>query len=190
MASEKEPGTTTQAPAATPTARPDRDRIAIFRHAEAPPIAETGIMTPPTLPAGTAEFIDKFDFTALDEGSDVRVLFRHQDEGGFSLVYAWFAPDYLLPSHSHSADCMYYVLSGEAILGSHVVGQGDGFFVPAGRPYRYRAGNKGVEVLEFRHETAFDMRITESKQARWEEMFKIASSHREAWRAIPRPGRA
>ncbi|MDQ1430431.1 MAG: hypothetical protein QOF40_1033, partial [Actinomycetota bacterium] len=39
------------------------------------------------------------------------------------------------------------------------VGAGSGF-VPADAPYAYTAGPEGIEILEFRHASAFDMVIT------------------------------
>ena len=70
-----------------------------------------------------------------------------------SLVHAWFGPGYRLPRHTHSADCLYYVISGSAVLGNHTLRAGDGFFVPANAPYQYDAGPEGVEVLEIRGAT-------------------------------------
>jgi hypothetical protein len=35
-----------------------------------------------------------------------------------SLCWAWFKSGYVLPRHSHNADCLYYVLGGSLRLGS------------------------------------------------------------------------
>jgi hypothetical protein len=40
------------------------------------------------------------------------------------------APDYLLVAHSHDADCLYYVLTGEIRAGARSFGPGSGFYVP------------------------------------------------------------
>jgi hypothetical protein len=79
------------------------------------------------------------------------------------------------------------VVSGQALLGKRVISAGEGFFVPAGTPYRYRAGADGVEILEFRHARSFDMQIFESKRSRWDEVFEVAYARRDAWEAMPRP---
>jgi quercetin dioxygenase-like cupin family protein len=117
----------------------------------------------------------------------VKVLYRQPaDEGGFSLVYAWFKPHYILPRHSHDADCLYYVVAGTAVLGNQVLRAGDGFFVPSGAPYQYSAGPEGVEVLEFRNARAFDMQITESNE-RYAAILANAAEHARQWSAMNAP---
>jgi hypothetical protein len=61
-----------------------------------------------------------------------------------------------------------------------VIREGEGFFVPDGAPYAYSAGPEGVEVLEFRAVSTFDMQITESL-ARWAKMVETSRAHRDAW---------
>jgi hypothetical protein len=97
-----------------------------------------------------------------------------------SLVWSWFAPHYPLPRHSHSADCLYYVTKGELHLGRQVLCEGEGFFVPHDAPYAYTAGPDGVEVLEFRSTSSFNMQITESLP-RWESIIDSVSAHRDEW---------
>ena len=65
-------------------------------------------------------------------------------DDGLSLVWARFGANYRLPRHSHSVDCLYYVLAGEIRMGNRVVKAGDGFFAPADAPYGYVAGPEGV----------------------------------------------
>jgi hypothetical protein len=88
---------------------------------------------------------------AISPGNIVTNLFD-QGPDGMSLIHAWFGPHFPLFRHSHPqlGDCLYYIVGGSAILGSRVLGPGDGFFVPNGAPYKYRAGPQGVEILEFR----------------------------------------
>jgi hypothetical protein len=72
---------------------------------------------------------------------------------------------------------------------------GEGFFVPAGHPYTYEAGPDGVEVLEFRHATTFNMRILDREETQWAAIFDVAISQQEVWSemraarvgAVPRP---
>jgi mannose-6-phosphate isomerase-like protein (cupin superfamily) len=46
-------------------------------------------------------------------------LFRQsEEEGGYSAVLVWGKPNYPLPRHSHMSDCMYFVISGSATMGT------------------------------------------------------------------------
>ncbi len=138
---------------------------------------ETTMMSMPTVdPPAMGEMIE----WATASGNVVKVLFGDPDAGGMSLVWSWFAPNFPLPRHSHSADCLYYVTKGELRMGSQVVREGEGFFVPDGAPYAYTAGPDGVEVLEFRGTSTFDMQITESLP-RWQKMLESVRSHRDQW---------
>jgi hypothetical protein len=147
----------------------------------APPLMDTGIMSMPVFdPAAT----DQMTEWALSGGSDVRVLFRQggeDGEDGMSLVWSRFAPGYPLPRHSHSADCLYYVVAGEAVLGNRRIGAGAGFFVPADAPYAYTAGPEGIEILEFRGASSFDMKITESLP-RWDRIVASVRAQKGEWR--------
>ena len=138
------------------------------------------MMSPPDIPL---EVVEQVDVAPLALGRRVKVLFRPEDEFGPSLVCGWFAPNFPLPRHSHSADCLYYVVSGQAILGSRVVEAGSGFYVPKNAPYSYRAGPEGVEILEFRNEQSFDMKIADRSVASWRSMVAIAEDNSELWRA-------
>jgi len=64
----------------------------------------------------------------------VNFLFDQGGQTGMSLVHAWFGPNFPLFRHSHPrfGDCLYYIVAGQAILGSQVLNPGDGFFVPNG----------------------------------------------------------
>jgi quercetin dioxygenase-like cupin family protein len=129
--------------------------------------------------------VDEMLEWATAGGQVVKVLFGDPDAGGMSLVWSRFAPHYALPRHSHSADCLYYVLRGELRLGAQVLDAGEGFFVPDGAPYAYTSGPEGVEVLEFRSTSTFDMRITESLP-RWAKIVEGAREHRDQWAAEAR----
>lgn len=165
-----------------------RKGITVFRANDAPGLDETDMMSTPV-------FRDDFVYpqaagdgsVAMAEGGRVKVLYRQsEEEGGFSLVYAWFKPHYTLPRHSHSADCMYYVVSGSAVLGSQILGPGDGFFVPSGAPYKYSAGPDGVEVLEFRHARSFDMQISEGSDG-FATILAAAAENLPLWKAMAAP---
>jgi quercetin dioxygenase-like cupin family protein len=163
-----------------------RKGLKIFRYADAPELQETDMMS---MPVFNDDFVRPTVGRTADviAGQHIRVLYRQsEEEGGFSLVYAYFKPHFVLPRHSHSADCLYYVIAGSAVMGNQVLQAGDGFFVPSGAPYQYSAGPEGVQVLEFRHARAFDMRITDNTE-RYAAMLEAAAEHAPGWASILPP---
>lgn len=129
---------------------------------------------------------------AIAPGAVTTPLFWQGGPDGMSLVHAWFGPHFPLFRHSHPkfGDCLYYVLSGQAILGSRVLEAGDGFFVPNGMPYKYKAGPEGVEVLEFRAGGGVDdapaMKLDESSLESIRSIISSAKEHHDEWEAPPR----
>ncbi len=164
---------TDPAPPASPT--PGRRGISFFGPpAEAPGLQDTDMMSMPELdPPALGQFMELVG----GGGNVVKVLYRG---GDMSLVWSRFAPNYTLPRHSHSADCLYYLVSGEIHLGNKTITAGAGFFVPAGAPYAYVAGPEGAQVLEFRGADSFDMKITESLD-RWDHILETVRANRDAW---------
>jgi quercetin dioxygenase-like cupin family protein len=144
--------------------------------ASAPLLHETDMMSMPSMDPSAPDQMTEW---ATSGGHLVKALFRQGDEG-MSLVWSQFAPGYPLPRHSHSADCLYYVVSGEARMGARRIPAGAGFFVPAGAPYAYTAGPDGIEILEFRNVSSFDMQITESV-ARWDRIVDEVRTNKAAW---------
>ena len=136
-----------------PTSSPSdagRSRLAIYRATDAPLLQDTDMMKyadgGPSAPDGSTG--EAPDYGDRKYGAVVSVLFRQAGEGGLSLIHAWLKPGFIISRHSHNTDCLYYVVSGEAILGNQVLRAGDGFFVPASHPYAYSAGPEGAEVLD------------------------------------------
>lgn len=124
------------------------------------------------------------------EGGFARLLFA-DPVSGLSVGYVWFKPNFVLPRHSHNADCAYYVISGEARLGTEVLRAGDGFFVPADHNYQYTAGPDGVEVLEVRNAPEFNIRLSGNGAAAWKRCAEGAVANRERWRdLVPPPAAA
>jgi quercetin dioxygenase-like cupin family protein len=159
--------------------RPAQGRLAFFSFSDAPSLKESEMMEAQGFaPPGVVSAEDR---ELLRSGETLRVLFRHAGEDGFSLVHVSFAPNYLLPRHSHSADCLYYVLRGEVALGNRVLGAGDGFFIPKDHPYAYQAGPEGVDLLEFRNATTFDFVVHEDKPERWRAIVETARQNRAVW---------
>lgn len=149
-------------------ARNASNRFAFFTSKGAPLLEETGMMDTPVYPnsvsAPSANPPSRSDATMTAQR--VTVPFR-EDGDGFSLVSVEFGPGYLLPRHSHSSDCLYYVVEGQAIMGTRVLEAGEGFFLPKDFPYAYKAGPEGVKILEIRHQTSFDMQILEKDMVKW-----------------------
>jgi mannose-6-phosphate isomerase-like protein (cupin superfamily) len=153
--------------------------ITIYRASDAVRLEDTDFMTAPEFPEGSTRAISPDTGANVAAGSDIRVLNR--DAGGFSLVHVWFKGNYPLPRHSHNADCMYYVISGMALMGSQTLRAGDSFFVPAGAPYQYTAGPEGVEVLEIRHGVdQFDIKLGQDP-GQFQKLVAAAVANRQDW---------
>jgi quercetin dioxygenase-like cupin family protein len=164
---------------------PGRRGIVLYRGEGAPGLFESGTMSVPAFDPEDQKSLAALGprSTNIVLGGHDAVLFRGQDADGYSLVKAWFAPHYVLPRHSHDADCLYYILEGSVVMGAQILSAGDGFFVPAGAPYAYEAGSDGVTVLEFRTRTSFDMTIPGGQVERLTKMGVVADEHAEQWAA-------
>ncbi len=142
-------------------------KLTLFTAAAAPTLEETGMMDAMTFTEAGADDvpITAEEIERLQSAARLTVPFQQEGRGGLSLVSIEFAPGYLLPRHSHSSDCLYYIVEGSIVMGRRTLGPGDGFFLPADQPYAYHAGPEGVKLLEFRNDTAFDMRVYEKDMA-------------------------
>jgi hypothetical protein len=153
-------------------------RMEIFRAADAAAFSEIDVMdvegVTPELGKTFAELME----AGFDEGQTVKLLFAAP---GFSLTYAWFKSGFPLPRHSHNADCLYYIVGGSLTLGSEILGQGDGFFVPRDAAYAYVPGPEGVEVLEFRTAERFNIRFLAANPAFWTKAMATIRSERAGW---------
>lgn len=128
---------------------------------------------------------------AIAPGSRTTPLFGQGGPEGMSLVHVWFGPNFPLFRHSHPrfGDCLYYVLAGEVVMGSQRLGPGDGFFVPNGMPYKYKAGPEGVEVLEFRAgggtKGAPGMKLDERSVESIRRLAELARAEHDNWTPPP-----
>jgi len=166
------------------TAANGKRGITIFRAQEAVDVDETDFLVRSEVSPGALHGISASVDAGASDGSELRLLVR--DAGGFSLLHAWFKANFPLPRHTHNADCMYYVISGSAVMGSQVLRAGDSFFVPAGAPYQYSAGPEGVEVLEVRHGAEqFDITLADVSPARWQAMAQTIEANRQRWAGEP-----
>ncbi|CAO5241266.1 cupin domain-containing protein [Frankia sp. AgKG'84/4] len=159
-------------------------KMSFFTAEGAPGLVESEVMSLPVIDKAVTDAVDISPWFA---GAVVTTVFKGEGPEGFSLVHSWFGAGYRLPRHSHSADCLYYVTAGEIHMGTRVLRKGDGFFIAADAPYAYEAGPDGVEVLEFRSATSFDMKITDQTPERWRPILDAAVANQEKW-AETRPG--
>lgn len=150
----------------------------IFRFASAPTLDETGHMEVADLSEDMHAGIGGALEAGFAEGNAVKTLFSRP---GFSLTYAWFKSGFPLPLHTHNADCLYYIVAGTLQLGTETLGAGDGFFIGAGKAYRYTPGPEGVEVLEFRSEENFDIRFMAKTLPAWAKITDVIRERRPAW---------
>jgi hypothetical protein len=156
-------------------------KMSFYCAADAPQIEHDGIMELPDL---NPEIFTELDVAPVFDGQRVTVLYKGEGPDGFSLVHSWFGPGFKLPRHSHSADCLYYVISGEIHVGKRVLRGGDGFFIAADAPYTYTVGTEvAAEVLEFRTATSFDMKVTDQTPAQWRPIVEAAVANHERWLA-------
>jgi hypothetical protein len=66
-------------------------------------------------------------------------------------------------------------------MGSRVLKPGDGFFIAADAPYTYTAGPDGVEVLEFRHATTFDIKVRDTTVEQWKPIAAAVAANGARW---------
>ena len=156
--------------------------IQVFRFADATPLTEEQMPMEGIDDSVIAGFTQLAEAGGAEGGGEqVLCLFREPKDDGLSLCYAWFKSGYVLPRHSHNADCLYYVVAGEVHLGRQVLGKGDGFFVPADAPYSYVTGPEGAEVLEFRNATRFHILFRNNDEAHWGKMAKAFRENVPNW---------
>jgi len=125
---------------------------------------------------------------ASSECSLTRLLVHQgRDDGGLSIVYLFFKPNFPLFRHQHDVDSLYVVISGSVVdfMGSETLRPGDCFSVPAGTPYYYTAGPEGVEVLEmFRDSDVVTVIYVDNPDDRVEQAQEAVRANAEAWREI------
>jgi mannose-6-phosphate isomerase-like protein (cupin superfamily) len=157
--------------------------ISLFRAKDAVDLMDTDLMSKPEMSPDTQAAFGTNLAAGLGAGAQTKVLLRQsEEEGGFSLVTLWFKAGYPLPRHTHNVDCLYYVISGSAIMGNQTLRAGDGFFVPEDAPYQYNAGPEGVEVLEIRHGVEhFDMKIPDFRPEVVSAVNQVAQERRNEW---------
>ncbi len=152
--------------------------FAIFRAREAVDYAEDGPMWVHPMTDTELEGSDRMREAGFLDGAAVKLLYARPD---MSLTYCWFKSGYPLPRHSHSADCLYFIVAGSLRIGTEELGPGDGFFLGADVPYSYIPGAKGVEVLEFRTSDKYDFRMLANSKDYWEKAMGSLLTARGSW---------
>jgi mannose-6-phosphate isomerase-like protein (cupin superfamily) len=155
-------------------------RFEIFRGKDARDYAEHDVMSMDDITPAIAEGLAHYSGGPDDvQGQIVEMLYAAP---GFSLTKVWFKSGYPLPLHSHSTNCLYYILAGSIKVGTEELGPGDGFFVASDVPYTYTPGPEGVEVLEFRDTDKLNIRFMSRTKTFWEKAGKKISDRREIWK--------
>jgi hypothetical protein len=109
------------------------------------------------------------------------------DDHCLNLSWLRFGGNYPLPRHSHSGDCLYYIVAGELRLGNRTLRAGEGFFVPSDAPYGYTAGPEGVELLEFRGEgRPHSSKLLETRSS-WRRVLESVRANRARWKQELQP---
>src|ERR1700740_649909 len=91
----------------------------IFRARDGADYVEGGAMDAAPMTEIEAEGMQKLAEAGCLEGGQVKLLYSRP---GMSLTYCWFKSGYPLPRHSHSADCLYFVVAGSLKIGTQELG--------------------------------------------------------------------
>ena len=161
--------------------------VRVYRAAEAPELHESG--------AAKSDFRENEHLRevatqlATSECSISRMLVHQAaDEGGMSVVYLHFKPNFPLFRHMHDVNSLYVVISGSVVdfmgEGKHLR-PGDCFSVEAGNAYYYTAGPDGVEVLEiFRDADEVTVIYVDNPDGRLEQAERAVRDNAESWHRI------
>lgn len=161
----------------TPASK-DRPPFEIFRARDAADYAEGGPMAAKPMTEVESEGFARMAEAGFLEGGQVKLLYSRP---GMSLTYCWFKSGYPLPRHSHSADCLYFIVSGSLKIGTEELGAGDGFFLGKDVPYAYVPGDEGVEVMEFRTSDTFDFKSLANSSAYWDKQLANLLAAKGKW---------
>jgi quercetin dioxygenase-like cupin family protein len=160
--------------------------IRVYRAADAPDLHESGATRNDFGP--NTELVETATKLASSDCS-INKLMLHQSrgEGGLSIVYLFFKPNFPLFRHSHDVDSLYVVISGSVVdfMGKETLRPGDIWSVKAGTSYWYTAGPDGVEVLEmFRDADTATIIYTENPPERLQEAEAAVQANEAAWKHI------
>ncbi|VWX53313.1 cupin domain-containing protein [Novosphingobium sp. 9U] len=157
---------------------PEPKLFEIYRSHDYRDYGEHGIMNLDDITPTIAEGLAAFDRSGGGGGQVVRMAYSRP---GMSLTHVWFKSGYPLPLHSHTSDCLYYLLAGSIRVGTEELGPGDGFFVASDVPYTYETGPNGAEVLEFRATDHLNIRFMAKAKKAWDKTIAKLEAKREDW---------
>jgi mannose-6-phosphate isomerase-like protein (cupin superfamily) len=168
------------------TADDTKGAVRVYRAANAPLLEESGVARSDF---GEHEGLREIATTLAGTDCAISRLLVHQtaDEGGLSIVYLFFKPNFPLFRHMHDVDSLYVVISGSVVgfMGEETLRPGDIFTVKAGHPYYYTAGPEGVEVLEiFRDSDEVTVIYTDNPDNRLEQAHDAVRANIETWKRI------
>jgi quercetin dioxygenase-like cupin family protein len=159
----------------------DPKRFVISRRDDAPKLGDYDITT--TLVGDDADlaWFDQVVDAGYNNGLDARLLYRQQGDHPISVVHLRAKPGRPFLRHSHSTNCAYVVTSGEVRLGRQVLRSGDLFYVPAGHPYQYVAGEEGADIVEFRTDHARETYLAPNSDENWAALVRRCTARRLDW---------
>lgn len=149
-----------------------------FRAHDAVPYGEGGPMSVEPAPETAQQGMAKLYEEGMMDGNKVMLVYSRP---GMSLTYVRFKSGFPLPHHSHSADCLYFIITGSVKMGTDEFGPGDGFFIGTDVPYSYVPGPEGVELLEFRTSNTFDFKLHANSKAYWDKALANLLAARDHW---------
>ncbi len=139
------------------------------------------MMRPPVWDEAAVEATPEF----FASGGSASVRLFSDPEGSedhcLNLIWLRLGSNYHLPRHSHTEDCLYYVVSGEVHLGNQTIRAGEGFFVPSEAPYTYTVGPESAEILEFRGTARPVESQTLESPGGWRRILENCREHRKLW---------
>lgn len=156
----------------------------IYRAKDAVDYAEDGPMSMAPMTDEQAAGMAALAEAGMIEGGKVKLLYSRP---GMSLTYVWFKSGYPLPLHSHSADCLYFIITGSLKIGTEDLGPGDGFFLGTDVPYAYVPGPEGLELLEFRTSDSYDFKAIAKNADYWKTAAETMAKVRGQWADEPSP---
>lgn len=159
------------------------------KHAGGSAPAPTGRGTPEQRSPRTAPPVASPPAAVRESGE----LFGGEDDDGLRWERVRPGTRLRLPHPAHSADCLYYVLSGEIRGAGRTRAVGDGFLVRAGHSSVFTAGHRGAELLELRTAARYDADDADHVVDRWTRIGGALAARRHAWQPRrqsphPRPG--
>jgi quercetin dioxygenase-like cupin family protein len=163
-----------------------REGIRVYRAASAPALHESGA-TKNDFGPNTELMETATKLASSDCSINKLMLHQSRDEGGLSIVYLFFKPNFPLFRHAHDVDSLYIVISGSVVdfMGEEQLRPGDIWSVKAGTSYWYTAGPDGVEVLElFRDADTATIIYTENPPERLRQAEEAVQVNEGAWKQI------